>query len=143
VDTWLNDFSEDCQRSESRRGYTSTDDPSCRSQATAARLGDLVEDVTVLPVEGGPQTSAGSTRDSQQSASSASSRAHTRLTERNSWTFLVEFEGKSRTGLRRAKIEARNLTRLAAAMCGRRKTLLRLWKPPAGTRPDHKNLGLY
>jgi non-heme chloroperoxidase len=55
VDTWLTDFREDLPKIDvPTLVLHGTDDRILPFSATAARLGDLIEDVTVLPVEGGP-----------------------------------------------------------------------------------------
>lgn len=55
VDTWLTDFREDLPRIDiPTLVLHGTDDRTLPFAATAARLGDLISDVTIVPVEGGP-----------------------------------------------------------------------------------------
>jgi non-heme chloroperoxidase len=55
VDTWLTDFREDLPKiSVPTLVLHGTDDRILPFAATAARLGDLISDVTVVPVQGGP-----------------------------------------------------------------------------------------
>ena len=55
VDTWLTDFREDLPKIDvPTLVLHGTDDRILPFAATAARLGDLIADVTVVPVEGGP-----------------------------------------------------------------------------------------
>jgi pimeloyl-ACP methyl ester carboxylesterase len=55
VDTWLTDFREDLPKIDvPTLVLHGTDDRILPFSATAARLGDLIADVTVVPVEGGP-----------------------------------------------------------------------------------------
>jgi len=55
VDTWLTDFREDLPKIDvPTLVLHGTDDRILPFSATAGRLGDLIADVTVMPVEGGP-----------------------------------------------------------------------------------------
>jgi non-heme chloroperoxidase len=55
VDTWLTDFRDDMPKIDvPTLVLHGTDDRILPFSATAARLGDLIADVTVVPVEGGP-----------------------------------------------------------------------------------------
>ena len=55
VDTWLTDFREDLPKIDvPTLALHGTDDRILPFEATAARLGELIADVTVVPVEGGP-----------------------------------------------------------------------------------------
>jgi non-heme chloroperoxidase len=55
VDTWLTDFREDLPKIDvPMLVMHGTEDRILPFQATAARLGELIADVTVVPVEGGP-----------------------------------------------------------------------------------------
>jgi len=55
VDTWLTDFREDLPRIDiPTLVLHGTDDRTLPFAATAARLGDHISDVTIVPVEGGP-----------------------------------------------------------------------------------------
>ena len=55
VDTWLTDFREDVAKIDVPTLVVhGTEDRILPFEATAARLGDLIADVTIVPVEGGP-----------------------------------------------------------------------------------------
>ena len=55
VDTWLTDFREDLPKIDVPTLVVhGTDDRTLPFEATAARLGDRIADVTIVPVEGGP-----------------------------------------------------------------------------------------
>jgi non-heme chloroperoxidase len=59
VDTWLTDFREDLAKIDvPTLVLHGTDDRTLPFAATAARLGDLIADVTIVPVEGGPHNIA-------------------------------------------------------------------------------------
>ena len=55
VDTWLTDFREDLPKIDvPTLVMHGTEDRILPFEATAGRLGELIADVTVVPVEGGP-----------------------------------------------------------------------------------------
>jgi muconolactone delta-isomerase len=149
VNTWLTDFRDDLPKIDVPTLVVhGTEDRILPFEATAARLGELIADVTVVPVECGPaQHGLDAPPGGQRSADRLPRGHHScpgirRMTEQT-MEFLVEFEVNVPDAVSATEVEVRESAETsAAARLVHEGHLVRLWTPSAAPG-ETKALRLY